>query len=120
MARGDEYEGAIMPPLDDFAFTLKATDPTTGEVVSSTTMTGEDLAAPVIVSPRWFDHFNVFCMYAGRFDGLQEVSRDDLQDLKRQLDISEDFERLGEHTVFIKNTTEFFRRVRHAGDQAGL
>ena len=117
--RGDEYEGAIMPPLDDFAFTLKATDPTTREVVSSTTMTGEDLAAPVIVSPRWFDHFNVFCMYAGRFDGLQEVSRDDLQDLKRQLDISEDFERLGQHTVFIKNTTEFFRRVRHAGDQAG-
>ena len=107
-----------MPPLDDFAFTLKATDPTTGEVVSSITMTGEDLAAPVIVSPRWFDHFNVFCMYAGRFE-LQEVSRDDLQDLKRQLDISEDFERLGEHIVFIKNTTEFFRRVRHAGDQAG-
>ena len=116
--RGDEYEGAIMPPLDDFASTLKATDPTTGEVVSSITMTGEDLAAPVIVSPRWFDHFNVFCMYAGRFE-LQEVSRDDLQDLKRQLDISEDFERLGEHIVIIKNTTEFFRRVRHAGDQAG-
>ena len=116
--RGDEYEGAIMPPLDDFAFTLKATDPTTGEVVSSITMTGEDLAAPVIVSPRRFDHFNLFCMYAGRFE-LQEVSRDDLQDLKRQLDISEDFERLGEHIVFIKNTTEFVRRVRHAGDQAG-
>ena len=98
--------------------TLKATDPTTGEVVSSITMTGEYLAAPVIVSPRWFDHFNLFCMYAGRFE-LQEVSRDDLQDLKRQLDISEDFERLGEHIVFIKNTTEFVRRVRHAGDQAG-
>ena len=117
--RGDEYEGAIMPPLDDFALTLEATDPTTGEVVSSITMTGEDLAAPVIVSPSWFDHFNVFCMYAGRFDELQETPRDNLQDLKRQLDISEYFEGLGEHAVIIKNTTEFLQRVRHAGDQAG-
>ena len=116
--RGDEYEGAIMPPLDDFVLTLKATDPTTGEVVGGT-ITGEGFAAPIIVSPRWFDHVNVFCMYAGRFDGLQEIPRDTLQDLKRQLDISEDFEGLGEHTVIIKNTTEFFRRVKHAGDQAG-
>ena len=117
--RGDDYEGVIMPPLDDFALTLEATDPTTGEVVDSTTITGEDLAAPVIMSPEWFDHFNVFCMYAARFDGLQEISRDNLQDLKRQLDISEDFARLGEHTVLIKNTTEFIRRVKLAAEQAG-
>ena len=117
--RGDEYEGAIMPPLDDFVLTLEGTDPTTGEVVGGTTITGEDLAAPLIVSLERLDHINVFCMYAGRFHGLQEISRDDLQDLKRQLDISEEFEGLGEHTVVIKNTTEFLRRVRHAGDQAG-
>ena len=66
--RGDEYEGAIMPPLDDFAFTLEATNPTTGEVVGGTTITGEDLAAPAILSLKRFNHINVFCMYAGRFE----------------------------------------------------
>ena len=116
--RGDEDEGAIMPPIDGLTITLQGTDLDTGEV-NTVAITAADLAAPPIIRPEWFDHINVFCMYAAHTSGFEGTSIDNLQDFKKQLEIPEDCAKLGEHAVVITNTTEFFRRVKLAADRAG-
>ena len=114
--RRDEYEGAIMPQREGFIMTLKATNQDTGEV-DEITITEDDLAAPVIIAPEWFDHINVFCMYAGHSGNFQQVSADNLLDLKKQVQLPEDCTKLGEHAVVITNSKEFFRRVKVAADR---
>jgi hypothetical protein len=116
--RGDEDEGAIMFQLDGLTATLEFTNMDTGEV-ERTTMTELDFAAPPILRPEWFDDINVFCMYAGHSGEFQHVSPDNLQEFRRQLEIPEEYTRLGRHAVFITNTTEFLKRVEIAANRAG-
>ncbi len=114
--RGDKYEGAIIPELDGLSFTLTSTDIQTGEV-SEITIPEEDFAAPPIIQPTWLDHFNVFCMYAGDSGGTEKISADNLQCLKKQLEIHEDCTKLGRYAVLIKNPKEFIRRVRFGAER---
>ena len=117
--RGDEDEGAIVMPFDDdLIFTLTATNPETGEV-SEVRITKDDLAAPVSIHPRWYDHINLLCMYACHTGDFQSISEDNINDFKKQLEIPEECVRLGEHAIIITNTQEFFRRIRVAAEQAG-
>lgn len=116
--RGDEDEGAIMPQIENLTLKLESTNLETGEV-DGVTLTADDLAGPPIMRPRWFDNINVFCMYAAHIDGFQGISSDGLQEFKSQLEIPWGYTRLGRHAVVITNTTEFFRRVKHAADKAG-
>ena len=113
--RGDKYEGAIMPAISGLTITLKTTDVATGEV-DKITMTEEDFAAPPVMQPEWFDHVNVFCMYAGHSGN---ISPNNAEDFKRQLELPEDYLELGDHAVVIKNTTEFFKRVDAAVKETG-
>ena len=117
--RGDEYEGAIMPQLEGLIITLQPTDSDTGEMLGEITIPGHDLAAPPIIAPEWFDDINVFCMYAGHSGNFQQISSDDLPDLKKQLELSEDYIGLGEHAVFVTNVEEFLRRVKAAAHREG-
>ena len=116
--RGDEYEGAIMPQREGLILTLKATNQDTGEV-NEITITEDDLAAPVIMVPEWFEHINVYCMYAGHSGSFESVSDDNLLDLKKQVELPEECTNLGDHAVVITNTKEFFRRVKAAADREG-
>ena len=111
--RGDKYEGAIIPKLDGLSLTLTCTDAEKGEV-DEITIPEEEFAAPPIFQPRWFDHFSVFCMYAGHSGGFKKISADNLQCFKKQLEIPEDCTKLGNHAVVITNTREFFKRVKIA------
>ena len=117
--RGDEYEGAIMPQIEGSIITLKPTNPDTGEVLGEITITEDDLAAPVIIAPEWFDYINVFCMYAGHSGTFQQVSADNLPDFKKQLELPEDCTKLGDHAVVIINVEEFLRRVKAAAHREG-
>ena len=117
--RGDKYEGAIMPQIEGSIFTLKATNPETGEVLGEITITEDDLAAPMIIAPEWFDHINVFCMYAGHNGTFQQVTTDNLPDFKKQLELPEDCTKLGVHAVVILDVEEFLRRVTAAAHHAG-
>ena len=116
--RGDEYEGAIMLQSEDLILTLKATNQDTGEV-DEITITGDDLAAPVIMALERFDHINVFCMYAGHSGTFEWVSEANVLDLKKQLEIPEDCINLGEHAVVITNVKEFIRRVVASANREG-
>ena len=117
-ARGDDYEGAILPPLGGLVVELDAKNPST-EQVESITFTGTDLDAPPVIQPRWFDHINVFCMYAAHIDEHQDLSSTNLLSFKQHLELPDNYTKLGEHAIVITNTTEFFRRVKLAAGRIG-
>ena len=116
--RGDPEEGAIMPQIEDLAIELTSTNPTTGEV-DKITITKDDLAAPPIIRPRWFERINLFCMYAARTGQFTTVSEQNIADFQKQLEMPEDCEEFGSHSVLIRNPREFIRRVNLAAEKKG-
>ena len=116
--RGDEYEAAIMPRRDNLIIKLEAKNVVTGEVEEITIPT-EDLAAPPILQPEHFDHINVFCMYAAHSGDFKQVSEDNIQDYRRQLELPENCLELGEYAVAIIDNPEFLRRVKMGADRKG-
>lgn len=116
--RGDENEGAIMPQIDNLILKLESMDLKTGGI-DGVTLTADDFSAPPIIHPGWFDHINIFCMYAAYIDGVQGISSDGLQEFKSRLEIPTGYSMLGKHAVVVTNTTEFLRRVKLAADRAG-
>ena len=95
-----------------------ATNIETGEF-SRITTTGHELAAPIIMRPKWFNHINVFCMYAGHSGDFKSVSDDNVHSFKKQLEIPEDYIKLGRYAVVITNTREFLKRVKVAAEKRG-
>ena len=116
--RGDEYEAAIMPRRDNLIITLEAKTMETGEV-EEFTIPMEDLAAPPILQPQQFDHINVFCMYAAHSGDFKQVSEDNIQDYRRQLELPEECLQLGRYAVAITDNPEFLRRVKMGADRQG-
>ena len=114
--RGDEAEGAIMLQREGLIIELTATNQGTGEV-SKIRTSGDELAGPLIMRPEWFDHINVFCMYAGHTDDFKAISEQNAVAFKRQLEIPEECEKLGHHAVVIVNTREFFGRVKAGAER---
>ena len=95
----DEYEGTV--PLTG---TLRIGDYVIPE---------EDLAEPPVLMPNLVSDLNVFCMFswaAPKVDG-DKILFDPESQLGSVRDLVEVF---GEHTVVVKNTTEFFRRADRA------
>ena len=117
--RGDKYEGAIMPQIDNLTIELAATNMETGEV-DFVTIAPEELSGPPILHPNWFRHVNVFCMYAAHVDGSLDVECERFEDIKSMLEIPEAYLGLGEHAVVITNVTEFLRRVKLAAERKGF
>ena len=111
--RSDKDEGAIMLSLDGAYITMESRDENTGET-QQFTISQEDLAAPPVLRPQWFDHINVYCMYAGQGTSLKCLTPDDVEDFRKQLELPEDAENLGVHAVVITNVPEFIKRVRVA------
>ena len=116
--RGDTDEGAIVPQLEGLSVMLKARHPETGKVIDSHTIEG--FAAPPLLVPEWFDHINVFCMFAAHSGDLQpEPSESYLDRLRDHLQLPEKYARLGEHAIVITNVTEFLERVEKAAHGVG-
>ena len=114
--RADEYEAAIMLRRENLTFTLGAKNVVSGEV-EEFTIPMEDLAAPPILQPEHFDHINIFCMYAAHSGDFKEVSKDNIQDYKRQLELPEDCLELGRYAVVITDTPEFLRRLKKGAER---
>ena len=112
--RGDSDEGAIVLPLEGLVMTLESTDPGTGEVTKHIL---EGFAAPPVLVPEWFDHINLYCMFAAHFpDKISKANKNRVEELLR---IPEEFNQLGRHAVGITDYTEFLTRVRSAAERAG-
>ena len=114
--RGDPEEGAIMPRLEGLAIELTSTNSLTGEV-DKITITGDDLAAPPSIRPRWFEHLNLFCMYGALTGKFTTISETNITDFQKQLEMPQDCEQFGSHAVLIRNTREFIRRVNVAAEK---
>ena len=116
--RGDEYEAASMLRPDGLIIRLEARNVETGKV-QGVTVPADDLAAPPILQPEHFDHINLFCMYAAHSGGFHQVSDDNIEELRRQLEIPGDCLKLGRHAVAITNRAEFVRRVKMGAQREG-
>ena len=116
--RRDEYEAAVMPQLENLRITLGSKDAVTGEV-EKFTISKEDLAAPPIFQLEHFDHINIFCMYAANSREFEQVSEDNLQAFRTQLELPKDCLKFGRYAVVITNTQEFLRRVKAATHRIG-
>lgn len=111
--RGDEYEGAIIPQLNELTIMLRIENSDTGEL-ERCTIREEDLAEPPILVPERFDDINVYCMYASHSGEIETIADHDLSELSRRLEIPDENSKLGEHAVMILDNPEFLRRVKTA------
>ena len=116
--RGDDHEAAVVSHLDGFTITLNPTDLATGET-EEVTITGSDLARPPVFRPRHFDHLHLFCMYAAQIDSNHEIPEDRIQELKKQLELPEEYSRFGRNAVAIINYSQFVKRVEVAAKRNG-
>ena len=98
--RCDPYEGTV---------------PLTGTLrIEDFTIPKEDLAEPPLLIPKLVSELNVFCMFgwASPKVGDDEILFDPESQLGSIRNLVQTF---GEHTVVIKNVTEFFRRADRNG-----
>lgn len=116
--RGDEDEGAIMLQREGLIIELTATNRATGEV-DTIRMSGHELTSPLVMRPEWFDHINVFCMYAGHTGDLKSISEQNVLELKKQLATPDDCAQLGNYAVVITNVREFLGRVKAGAKRQG-
>ena len=111
--RGDEYEGAIFHQREGLRIHLTATNQETGKS-DTIEFGGEELASPLILQPRWYDHLNVFCMYAGHSGKFESVNPDNIDEFKAQLVMPEKCREFGNFAVVVKDPREFLERVKTA------
>ena len=110
IGRGDEYEGGIFLRRHGCILKLAARNPVTGEV-SKIVIPEHDLAGPVLMHPRWFDHINLFCMYACHTGTLDGITVQNVHEFKKYLEVPENCAKLGTHAVVITNVSKFLSRV---------
>ena len=80
-----------------------------------------DLAGPIEMQREWLNYRNLFCVHAahtGDID-LDNLSAHDVEDLRKQLELSEDCRKLGRFAVVIRNIPEFVKRIESAAEQKG-
>ena len=115
--RRDEDEGVVMLTPKGAVLELTATDQTTGEV-SSIRISESDLAGPITMRPKWTDHINLFCMYAGHGENFTQLTDRNVHDFGRWLAIPKGvLEKFGKHAVVITNVREFFERITVGAQQ---
>lgn len=116
--RGDADEGAIFLSQNGLFINLWRQDSTKGEA-DKIVISENDLAAPVVIHPRWWDHLNLFCMYAGHTGSFDRLTDQNLHEFRQHLLIPDDCVELGTHAVVITNTPEFFKRVKVGVERMG-
>ncbi len=98
--RGDKHEGVVSWHQPD-----QVNIEINGRVIT-------ELAGPVSTQMNWHGHLNVFCIYAahsGEFDG---VSEETLAAFKKQLELPEECQNLGEYAVLVTRVNQFIERIK--------
>ena len=108
--RADRHEGAI-----------GWFQPNQGRLtINEMDITG-DLAGPVEMQREWLNYRNLFCVHAAHTGDIEldNLSSDNVEDLRKQLELSQDCLRLGMFAVVIKNIPAFMNRIESAVKEKG-
>ena len=116
--RGDRDEGSVLLPSDNAELTFSfAAD---GEQAERIVIRGEELAAPVEIRPKWFDHVHVYCMYAAHSGTIQFISEENIEAVRRQFELPRRYQDLGSHAVVVTDVKKFLERVQGAAAERGF
>jgi hypothetical protein len=74
----------------------------------------KDIAAPISIQMNYLNNLNVFCMFAAHTGKFNEVSEQNIGDFKRQVEIPEDCNKLGEIAIVVTIPNKFIERVKAA------
>lgn len=100
--RGDKHEGVVSWVQPENAnLTIN------GRLIT-------DLAGPISIQMNWHDHLNVYCMYAGHSGEFESITKENLSDFKKHLEMPEDCLKLGKYAVVVTQYTTFINRVSDA------
>lgn len=80
-----------------------------------------DLAGPIEIQKNWLNHLCVFCIYAGHSGDLdlENISSENIDLLRKQLEIPEACLELGKYAVVVKNVPEFIGRIEKSAKSEG-
>lgn len=73
-----------------------------------------DMVSPASIKLDYFNNFNIFCLYAAHSGCFKAITKENLSDFKKQLEIPEECLNLGKYAVVITNAFEFINRVMNA------
>ena len=116
--RGDEDEGAIVIAKNNALATFDITNTETGDV-DRIDITSEDLAASMSIRPKWYDHVNVYCMYAAHSGDFELITEENIKDFTKQLELPNQYHSLGDHATIVTDVGEFLTRVHRATEREG-
>ena len=113
--RGDDHEAAAVLPRDGTTITMETV---VDGKLQKVRIGKDDLASPIVMKLKYFDHLNVFCMSAFQSEDFQPVSNDSAEGQIHQLKLPDGFLELGGYAVVIKDIDEFFCRIARASRQS--
>lgn len=103
--RADRYEGAE---------TWLQPSPTLQVSIGGHVMPAADFAGPVVVQPRRYDSWNLFCMYAATPGLFNRVKDSEIDAFRRHVKIPERCRHMGPTCVLVHKTKAFIDRVLDA------
>lgn len=112
--RGDEFEGASVLNRDGLTIRLTPTVVDTGMVEQEVIIREFEHGRPPVMRLRYFDHMNVFCMYATDRGFSGKIQDGRIHNYRRQIKLPQQYIKFGKYAVVITNTAEFLKRVENA------
>ena len=86
--RGDEHEAAAVLPRDGTTLTIETV---VDGKLQEVKIGEDDLASPIVMKLKYFDHLNLFCMCAFQSDDFKPVSDASAEGQLKQLKLPEGF-----------------------------
>ena len=102
--------------IDTHEGTTSWLQPGIGQLVIDDMNMTNDLAGPIQIQKNWLNNFHIVCLHAVHTGNLDEqnLSNDNIEDLRREFRISNKCFTLGDHAVVVFNVPEFIRRMTEA------
>ena len=102
--------------IDTHEGTTSWLQPGIGQLVINDMNMTNDLAGPIQIQKNRLNNFHIVCLHAVHTGNLDEqnLSNDNIEDLRREFRISDKCFTLGDHAVVVLNVLEFIRRITEA------
>lgn len=82
-------------------------------------ISGNELAAPIMIQMNAHKHYNVFCLYAGHTGEFEELTSENASEFLEKIKINDECLNLGDFCVVIHNPKLFLERITSAIKKTG-